>query len=286
MIDMQEFTDRIDAVWHGSIDIHVHAAPDPIAARRHDALDLALACRDAGMRAIIFKSHEYPTLPAAHILNRIVEDFHVFGAVSMDYEVGGLNPHALEASARMGAAKVWMPTYSARHWRRLRTQSDEGITVLDDDGKLLPIVQDLFDIIVQHNMILGTGHLATEEQQVLVPAARERGIKTVITHADSWIPAEVQRDFSELGAFVEHSYIGLTGGQHTAASYAKTIRTAGPAQAILSTDLGQAHNPSPPEGMRMFIAAMLREGFSDAEVKRMVCDNPAGLLGLDSETEV
>lgn len=54
----QEQNDRIEAVWRGSIDMHVHAAPDPIAARRHDAYDLAIACRDAGMRAIVFKSHE------------------------------------------------------------------------------------------------------------------------------------------------------------------------------------------------------------------------------------
>src|SRR5687768_1247331 len=102
----QQFTERIDAVWRGSIDIHVHAAPDPVAARRHDALDLARACRDAGMRAIIFKSHEYPTVPAAHVINRVVENFTVFGAIALDDEVGGLNPSALEESAKMGAAKA------------------------------------------------------------------------------------------------------------------------------------------------------------------------------------
>lgn len=276
--------ERIDAIWRGSIDIHVHAAPDPVASRRHDALDLARACRDAGMRAIIFKSHEYPTVPTAYVLNRVVEGLTVFGAVALDDEVGGLNPHALAASAAMGAAKVWMPTFSAAHWRRTRMGRDDGITVLDEDGRLLPVVHDLLDIIVQHDMILGTGHLSTDEQQALVREARGRQIKTVITHADFWIPAEVQREFSELGAFVEHAYITVTGAYaagHSFASIARTIREAGPAQAILSTDLGQAHNPSPPEGLRMFIAGMLGEGFTDGEVARMVRENPAALLGLD-----
>ena len=279
----QRFTERINEVWRGSIDIHAHAAPDPVAARRHDALDLARACRDAGMRAIIFKSHEYPTVAAAHVINRVVEGFTVLGAISMDDEVGGLNPFALEASAKMGAAKVWMPTFCAAHWRRTRQNRSDGIEVLDGDGRLIPVVHDLLDIVKQYDMILGTGHLSGEEQQQLVPEARRRGIKTVITHAEvTPIAVELTAEFSALGAFVEHAYIALTvgHGEHTFASIAASIRQAGPGQAILSTDLGQAHNPSPPEGLRMFIAGMLQQGFDDAEVRRMVRDNPAQLLGV------
>ena len=54
----QEFNDTVEEIWRGSIDIHVHAGPDPVAARRMDALELARAERDVGMRAVIFKSHE------------------------------------------------------------------------------------------------------------------------------------------------------------------------------------------------------------------------------------
>jgi len=281
--DVQEFTRRIDAVWRGSIDIHAHAAPDPIAARRHDALDLARACRDAGMRAIIFKSHEYPTVPAAHVINRVVEGFTVFGAISLDDEVGGLNPFALEASARMGAACVWMPTFCAAHWRRTRQNRQDGIEILDEQGKLKPVVHELLEIVKQHDMILATGHLGPEEQRALVPEARRRDVKTVITHAEiTPVPVELAKEFSGLGAYVEHAYIALTGGHggHTRESVAAAIREAGPGQAILSTDLGQAFNPSPPEGLRVFIAAMLQQGFSDDEVARMVKGNPAQLLGL------
>ncbi len=34
------------------------------------------------------------------------------------------------------------------------------------------------------------------------------------------------------------------------------------------------------QGLRMFIAGMLQAGFEDAEVRGMVQDNPAALLGL------
>lgn len=286
MLLMQEQTERINAIWRGSIDIHAHAAPDPVAARRHDVLELALACRDAGMRAIIFKSHEYPTAPTAYILNQIIEGFTVFGAVSMDDEVGGLNPVALEASARMGAKTVWMPTFCAAHWRRTRQQRDDGIEILDANGKLLPVVNDLLDIILKYDMFLSTGHLSPTEQQVLVPEARRRDIRTVITHAEvTPVPTEITAEFSRLGAFVEHAYIALTTshGEHTFASIAAGIREAGPGQAILSTDLGQAANPSPPEGLRMFIAGMLNQGFSDDELTRMVKHNPAHLLNIGDD---
>ncbi len=282
MRNTQELTERINAIWRGSIDIHAHAAPDPVAARRHDALDLARACRDAGMRAIVFKSHEYPTVPAAHVINRVVEGFTVYGAISLDDEVGGLNPAALEASARMGAAVVWMPTFCAAFWRRTRMNREDGITVLDEQGKLKPVVHELLDIVRAHDMVLATGHLGPEEQAALVPEARRRDIRTVVTHAEvTPVPVELTKQFSQAGAYVEHAYICVTGGRgHSFASVAAMIREGGPEQAILSTDLGQAANPSPPEGLRMFIAGMLAEGFTDAEVERMVKRNPAALLGL------
>src|SRR5579884_3544523 len=193
----QEFNDTVDAVWRGSIDIHAHAAPDPIAPRRMDALDMARAARDAGMRALIFKSHEYPTVPVAHILNRLVEGFTVFGAIALDNEVGGLNPDALLASARMGAAKVWMPTFSADYWSRAH-HNTPGIRIMAEDGGLLPVVLDILDIVAEHDMILGTGHLWAEEQLALVKAARARDLKTVVTHADMWIPVDMQAEMARL----------------------------------------------------------------------------------------
>ena len=60
----------------------------------------------------------------------------------------------------------------------------------------------------------------------------------------------------------------------------EAIRAAGPGSCILSTDLGQTDNPAPAEGLRMFIAGMLREEFSAGQVSAMVKNNPGQLLGL------
>lgn len=281
MTDPRDFQQLVQAVWHGSIDIHVHAAPDPLAARRFDAHELALAGRDAGMRAVILKSHQYPTAPLAYLLNKLVDGFTVFGAISMDYEVGGLNPAAAEASAKMGAAKVWMPTFAADYWSRTRYDRP-GITILDDSGQLLPVVHDILDVIEQYDLILGTGHLSTEEQLTLVRQARARQLKTVVTHADMWLPIDAQVEMAAAGAFIEHAVEGCMPSElaWSFQSVAEAVRAVGPQSCILSTDLGQSENPAPAEGFRMFIAAMLQADFSPEQVEMMVKSNPGQLLGL------
>ena len=61
----------------------------------------------------------------------------------------------------------------------------------------------------------------------------------------------------------------------------EAVRSVGAERCIMSTDLGQAHNPAPAEGMRMAIATMLRCGLTEREIEVMIKANPAKLLGLD-----
>jgi len=49
----------------------------------------------------------------------------------------------------------------------------------------------------------------------------------------------------------------------------------------MSTDLGQYYNPTPAEGMRMFMALLLKNGISEREIEYMAKENPAKLLGLN-----
>ena len=281
-----DFNALVDSLLRGAIDIHVHAAPDPVTPRRHDIVDLAVAARDAGMAGFVFKSHEYPTQPVAYVVRRAVPGVRVFGSLALDSEVGGLNPAAVEASARMGARKVWMPTFSADYWSRSRL-GKPGIRILNDHGALLRVVHEILDIVAAADMALGTGHLSVEEQDALVAEACRRGIRTVITHADMWIPVEQQREFARRGAFIEHAYIVCTPqlGTHTPEAIAEAVRAVGAERCIISTDLGQAHNPSPPEGLRVFIAHLLRAGLLPEEVETMVKHSPAQVLGETVDTQ-
>jgi microsomal dipeptidase-like Zn-dependent dipeptidase len=62
--------------------------------------------------------------------------------------------------------------------------------------------------------------------------------------------------------------------------FADAIRAVGPANCILSSDLGQAGNPLPPDGFGEFLVALRGKGFTDTEIATMAKENPARLLGL------
>ena len=85
-----------------------------------------------------------------------------------------------------------------------------------------------------------------------------------------------------LGARIE--FVGGTmreaGADARVARFADASRTIGPANCILSSDLGQAGNPLPPDGFGEFLLALRAKGFTEAELATMTKENPARLLGL------
>ena len=194
---------------------------------------------------------------------------------------------AVEASANTGARVVWMPTFSARADRQQKGLAG-GIYLLDDPGRLLPEVYTILEIIKQHDMVLATGHISTEESMVLVDEARNLGIhRIVVTHGSTmsfWIGMTVEdmKVLADKGAFIEHCIhvmMPLT-FRLSPSQLADILRAIGPEHCIISTDFGQAYHPMPPEGLRMGIATLLQAGLEEVEVAMMVKDNPSRLLGL------
>ena len=103
--------------------MHVHHGPGAIVYRA-DALDTARQARQMGMRAIVLKNKYYPTTPLATLVSQLVPEVKVFGSICLDYEVGGLNFHAVAASAKLGARVVWMPTHSSSNSKAQDRQID------------------------------------------------------------------------------------------------------------------------------------------------------------------
>ncbi len=286
---------NIDQLLQGSIDMHVHAGPDSLIERRLDALQVAEQARELGMRGIVLKSHSYPTAPLAYIVNRLVPEVSTFGSLCLDYETGGINLSAVEASAGLGAKVIWMPTFSAASFRAAMARSfgisfsERGINIVKD--KVFQAVTDILQVIKEHDMVLATGHLSPEEVFALLKEAKRIGLsKMVITHPlsqqlfDKPLGLDEQRQLAKEGAFIEHCFLELmpTGGRLPPEQMVEAIRLVGAEHCIMSTDFGQNNNPPAPEGMRMFIATMLRYGVADAEIELMVKTNPAKLLGLTS----
>jgi hypothetical protein len=278
----------IDTIMRGSIDMHLHHGPDPRVERRADALQVARQAEEAGMRAIVLKSHEYPTAPVAYILSQVVNRISIFGSICLDFEVGGLNPFALEASARLGAKVVWMPTFTSANDRRINGLGDDGITILNSQGELLPVVEEILNIVKNYQMVLATGHLSATEILALVERAIKKGVTNIVITHPLWPRGEAklglpeQQQLASRGAFIEHCF-GNTmpfPDRLDPMRIVEAVRAVGPEHCVVTTDLGQAHNPTPAEGMRMAIATLLRCGLSKMELELMVKTNPARLLGL------
>jgi hypothetical protein len=278
----------IDRLLKGSIDMHAHYGPDPFAARKVDALKVAQIARDAGMRAIILKNHQYGTAPLATIVSEAVPDITMVGSICLNVEAGGLNPDIVETAAKLGAKIVWMPTQSSNYDYMHNKMRTGGIGILDEKGNLLPSVAKILDIAKHYEMIVATGHLPVNEAFVLVESAVKKGIsKIVVTHAlgwhvDTYFTIEQQRRMADMGAFVEYCFVTtIPEGSVDPKDMVAAIKAVGVPRCILSTDLGQINNPAPVEGMKLLIATMLSCGLTEKEIEIMIKTNPARLLGLD-----
>lgn len=282
---LEELRDDSRSLLRGAIDVHVHAAPDPYAERRMDARELVQAACEAGLAALVLKSHEYPTQALAWALDQEFDAIKVYGAIALDHAVGGLNPDALDAALRIGTRVVWWPTFDSAWSRdtfgRWHAKA-EAIRVLDGEGALLPVCHTLLDLMAEHDATLCSGHLDPAETLALVTESRRRGIRSIVSHATSFrIPLEVQRALTERGALIEQCSVNSfrEGGDAAFEAIAADVRAVGPEHVVLSTDLGQAPNPAPPVGFGSWIERFLDAGFATDEVRRMVQLNPAVLLG-------
>ena len=278
---------NVDRILDGAVDIHVHFGPDPKVERRAGAIDVAKQAREFGMQGLVLKSHEYPTHPVAFTAAQAVPGLTLLGGIALDVEVGGLNPMAVEATANMGGRVVWMPTFSAKADRESKGLGG-GIYLLDYDGRLVPEVFAILEVIKAHDMVLATGHISTAESMALVQEARSMGIsRVVVTHGTTmsyWtgMTVEDMKALAGMGAFIEHCLHVMmpTTYRMDPKEMVQTVSAIGPEKCILSTDFGQDFHPMPAEGMRMGIATLLRAGMEEVEVGMLVKDNPARLLGL------
>jgi dihydroorotase-like cyclic amidohydrolase len=288
----------IDELLCGSIDMHLHSGPDVFPCRVN-ALEAAKQARQVGMRAIVIKNHSYPTTPLTLTVGQLVPEVAVFGSICLDFEIGGLNADALEKHAEIGAKVVWMPTFSSTNSRAKMRKlgidlKGDGFSILNARGELVSEIDRILEIIKKHEMVLASGHVSPAETFALIRKAREMGIeKVVITHpsdaefVEQALTLEELQRLARMGAFIEQTIVSLlpTEFYHNPQERVETIKAIGVEHCIMSTDLGQYWNPPPAEGMRFFMAILLRNGLSTKDIAVMVKENPARLLSLDQGAE-
>jgi hypothetical protein len=288
----------------GVIDIHAHAAPQTGALnfqRQFDAIQAAQDAKNHGMRGIVLKEHTTETASWAYLVSQVVPGIEVFGGIVLNRYVGGMNPAAVEAMAltRGGRGKVvYMPTMDAEY----RNEGQPGRVAVSRNGQLLPETLEVLKVIAKHNIGLSTGHVSPAEVMMLVRAAKAAGVnKIYVQHPNNGgltMSMTQMKEAVAAGAMIEivTSGDGLTGGpagrgvpavvnaENPTADYGPQkiadMRALGPANVILSTDLGQPGRVSYAEGMEMAIATLRKEGFTQAEIDLMTKINPARFLGL------
>ncbi len=289
----------------GAIDMHVHANPH-VASHHHmgDAVEIAQAARNMGMKGMVLKDTSFPTTATAYFANKCVPGFHTFGSIVLNLVCGGINPRAVAVAVEHGAGAklVYFPTGDSLHHALAREKiqytginlpvaREQAITILRD-GQLTPETLEVIRVIADANVCLVTGHLSARETVRLVPEALTRGVKKIIVLHTMWqmigFTADDLKKLSTYPVYFEFEFgISLPLMQFIHCEtpvnprrMLEVMREIGVHKCIMTTDSGQAYAPSPPAAMKYFIAVMLRCGATEDEVRQMVAVNPAKLLDL------
>jgi hypothetical protein len=273
----------------GVIDIHAHYDPD-LRPRSLDVISLAKLAKERGMRGLVLKNAETESVSVAWLARKAAPGLEVFGGVVLNRQVGGLNPAVIDYIAELKAGVgriVWMPTTDAENAVRASKVSRPFVSV-SAHGRLLPETLAVIDRIARHQLVLATGHSSAAECLLLIQEAKSRGIEhVVVTHAMQgpiYMNLEQLKQAAGMGAFLEFVVDGLLLPDSDLASemgkYAALIRAVGTDHFVVASDLGQASNPTHPDGLLLFMGALRSAGFTPAEIDRMTKENPAILLGL------
>lgn len=276
----------------GIIDMHIHSAPD-IRQRKLDDLQLMEAAVERGVRAIVIKSHMVPTADRATLVNKIRQekypdsDFQMFGSLVMNLPVGGINPWAVEASIKLGAKEIFLPTMTAEN--HCRKENKEHFVSVVKDGKIVEPLKDVFQLVKDYDVALGTGHISPSEIFTVVEAARNAGVKKIIvTHPEFHIVGmsleEEKRIVKDYDVLLEKVYAQPIGGgvyKKNLPDNVAHMKEIGCEHFIVSTDGGQMQNPEWYNTIAEYIDYLYDSGFSREEIDVMTKKNPGRMLGIE-----
>lgn len=286
----------------GCVDMHIHSGPC-LFKRRVDDIDVARDYREKRCVAIAIKSHHESTVGRAYITQKAVPGIHVFGGITLNYFVGGINPQAVAVALHMGGKIVWMPTmHSLGHAKAFGSTSGyelksmqvgfkmkrihPPITVLKEDGNLTDDIKDVIDLVQEYDAVFSTSHLSREEIFKVVQYIKNNGgAKVIIGHPFMKVPDLSIEELAELvkmGAFPElcATYVSSMHGTTIFDKLKKLIDRVGSENCVIDSDAGIEFKPIPSEMMLIFIQSLYEKGVSEADLDVMIKKNPRYLLGI------
>jgi hypothetical protein len=282
--------DKAQRLMEGAIDTHIHGGPDAWAKRYWNDIEIAMQAADMGMGAVVIKCHSSPSSRSAQLSQWTVDhlsaqqhkkSIRVIGGVVLNYNVGGLNPEAVDTSALLGGRFVWTPNVDAAHHRKMEGKPG-GIAVIDDQDKVVPALRDVFEVVVKHDLVLSLSHHSTKERFIMIDTAKKMGVKRIeIVHPCypvNKMSVDQMKIAAEKGAFVALTTLRLAPPEFSLKEMMQIIHTVGADHLVIQTDLGTWMGPPPPVAYRIFLCMLLGQGVSETDIRKMAVNNPERLI--------
>jgi len=290
----------VENLLTGAVDLHCHSGPSPMP-RRITHAEAAKQADAAGFRAMVAKCHYHDTVTDVLAIAPLLADLkiQVFGGIALNSQNGGLNPHAVDRSLKMGGKIIWFPTISAKahldhaahdqevqqHFQPMGMMQSEEVSIFGDDGDLKPVVHQIIGQAKEAGALISTGHLGPEPALALAEAAAAVGHAQLVVSHPNYVVGIDRLQAAELarhGATIEHEIAMYYNEKHFKISeLVDWISLIGPERTCLGSDLGQVGNPLPLEGYTQVIGNLLDSGISESDIGLMISANPARLIGLD-----
>jgi hypothetical protein len=291
-----------DDMLVGACDLHAHVDLEFAQDRFRKALpewDWLPRAEEAGMRAVLLKSHLWPSVTLAPLLERLYAGpVQVATSITLNPMTGGVDPWAVEAAAAMGARAVFMPTWGSANDRahggfhkRLAEAFEtfeparlSVTSILDDAGALVPAAHEVLRLAHERGLMLSTGHISWQESLALAREAHRIGFeRLVMAHPLSvsvGAPHDAVAEIVGLGAYAEFCWPTVAPGRHSPAEVVGLIRTIGAERTILTSDYFGGAGPSPSDLLRMLAGVLYDSGLTPEEIRTAVVTNPAHLLDV------
>jgi hypothetical protein len=292
---------EIKQIIKEAIDVHVHVGPEPIP-RRFTAASIAAAER-SNIAGMVLKNHFYPTQP---LINQVPKGkMRLFGSITLNNSVGGLNAEAVYASCSISDVPivVWFPTIDSKNFlgksefevppewvgrrgfKSRRSSTIEPVLVTEEN-KLTERAMGVLRVIRDNELVLATGHISSDESELLIRQALRMGIrKIIVTHPiyqRIGMPLSVQQRLAKMGCFIEQCFSMYSIDGIPIRRIAEQIKALDKSRVVLSSDTGQQFGPKPSEALAEFSRLLMKCGIPEEDLYKMLVENPRRLLGADS----
>jgi hypothetical protein len=242
------------------------------------------------LRAIVLKNHYTETAGLAYLVRKYgAQGMEVFGAVTLDTPVGGVNPQAVrymvDVTGGWGRI-VWLPTHDSEHEVAYNKDGRESVAV-SRGGALLPEVLEVLDLIAEHELTLATGHVTPDETIMILAEAKKRGItRSIVTHPlldpqFTFMTVPQLEAATELGAVIEITAGSLYREGPGRARVLEAVRALGPENFFVGSDSGLVGTPNHTDALVMAARVLRQNGYDERALDVMFKHNPARLLGLE-----